>query len=146
MHLIFDEEHICTDSFDDGEQYGSWYAYYDFNAPTYAWSVDKAKYSSYAYAGPDIEPGTPVFVVYAVWSSGNSFGNDNRGTYEFMSVTTDMDRAIRNMDALRKTGDAVIENDNGTEMKMTWKPWDGYFESLDELAIATVLFMGPEDK
>lgn len=144
MNLVFNEEHYCTDSFHDGEQYGDWWAHYDFSAPTYAYSTDKPSYKSYPYAGPDIEPGTPVFVVYVVWSSGDSFGSDTRGSYEFMSVTTDMSRAIRNMDALRKEGKAVIENDNGTTMEVSWKPWDGYFESLDELSIATVLFMGPK--
>lgn len=146
MYLIFDEIHTCSDSYQSPERYGDWWAHYDFTAPTYAWSLAKAKYGSYAYAGPDIEPGTPVFVIYAVWSSGDSFGSDTRGNYEFMSVTTDMDRAIRNMDALRKDGEREIENDDGSRMKISYRPWSGYFENLDELTIATVLYMGPKEE
>lgn len=142
MHLIFDEEHICTDSSQSDEPYGDWSADYDFTAPTRAWSTDKSRYRSYPYAGPDLEPGTILFVVYAVYSSGDSFGSDSRGSYEFLSVTTDMDRAIRNMKALRENGKSVLENDNGTTIEMGWKPWDGYFEHLDELTIATVTYMG----
>ena len=144
MDLIFNEEHYCDDSYSSEEQYGDWWANYSFSPPTLAWSVSKSRYRSYPYAGPDIAPGTPIFVIYAVWSSGDSFGSDSRGSYEVMSVTTDMDRAIRNMDALRKEGKGVIENDNGTTMEIGWKPWDGYFESLDELTIATVMYVGPK--
>ena len=144
MNLTFNEVHTCSDSYSSNEQYGDWWAHYDFTAPNYAWSLPESSYRSYPYAGPDIEPGTPVFVVYAVWSSGDSFGSNTRGSYEFMSVTTDKNRALRNMKALREDKKAVLENDNGTTMEMGWKPWDGYFESLDELSIATVMFMGPK--
>lgn len=143
MHLNLNESHECYDSYSSDESYGEWWSYYNFTAPAMAWS-GKSQYGSYPYAGPDLEPGTPLFVVYAVWSSGDSFGSDHCGSYEFLSITTDMDRALRNMSALKQSGEAVIENDNGTTMKIGWKPWSGYFESLDELAIATVMFMGPK--
>ena len=144
MNLTFNEDHLATGSYYSTEEYGEWWAHYEFTAPSSAWSLDTSRYRSYPYAGPDLEPGTPIFVVYAVWSSGDSFGSDTCGSYEFMSVTTNMDRALRNMAALRNEGTAVLENDNGTTMEMSWKPWDGYFESLDELSIAAVMFMGPK--
>lgn len=152
MYLKFNEEHACTHSYSSPERFGDWSQDYDFDPPTRAWEVDKRTYGGFPYVGPEPTKGDTLYVIYAVWSSGDSFGSDSRGSYEFVCVNNDRDRAYANLAKLRgdqnskpnyySSGGNQVEVllDNDTSMKVYTGAWKGYFEHLDTLDIATVVF------
>lgn len=151
MYLKFNEEHVCTDSYQSPEPYGDWWAEYYFQEPTRAWEVSKGIYGSYPYVGPEPTKGDTLYVIYAVWSSGDSFGSDSQGSYEFLCVNHDRDKAYANLEKLRRhspgpydytTGGNQVEVDldDGSTMTVYTGSWRGYFESLDTMDIAAVTF------
>lgn len=150
MNLKFDEQHYCTHSFHSGEQYGDWSADYVFEAPTRAWSVEKPVYGSYPYVGPEPKEADILYVIYAVWSSGDSFGSDSRGSYDIVCVNNDQKRAYENLRRLKEHNpkfsysdggnQVTVDLDDGSTMNVYTGSWKGYFESLDELEVAEVLF------
>lgn len=151
MYLKFNEEHTCTHSYSSPERYGDWSQDYDFDPPTRAWQVDKGTYGSYPYVGPEPTKGDTLYVIYVVWSSGDSFGSDSKGSYEILCVNNNRDRAYANLAKLNgdhkkqldysvSGNQVLLDLDDGTTMKVYTGSWKGYFESLDTLDIATVTF------
>lgn len=103
----------------------------------------------------DLKAGDIVHVVYAVYSTGDSFGLDSKMCLEILSVHKDIAVALENCDAAYKTDDhivrgeaekmrLVIKQDDGTsyELKGYAIPWNGYFESLDYVEIWTTNVQG----
>lgn len=78
--------------------------------------VDKDRYGTLSVAG-DIAAGTPVFLVWAQYSTGDSFGSDG-GQYELLEVLTDKTAAEARAAFYRSVTDYSV-------------PWNGYFENLD---------------
>lgn len=86
----------------------------------------------------DVPVGTTVYPVYAIWSSGDSFGHDDRGHFEFIDVFTTEQKAkdcIKSLNGDDRDGEkytcSYIRED-GARIQFS-RPWVGYFESLDEL-------------
>lgn len=101
-----------------------------------------------------ISEGDTVHIVYAIYSTGDSFGRNESGCLEFFTVHRDLARAEANADILRaqssdrtnfggsyNTG-AALMTDNGLRL-VTHVPWLGYFESLDEVCVETYV-VGPD--
>lgn len=105
-------------------------------------------YPTITYPGV-VEPGEKVYLVYAVYSTGDSFGHDEDRCVELVSVHKNIDVARENLQKIQASKDddytskLVLSQDNG----QTWTinpPWCGYFESLTYARVAgfTVLPAG----
>jgi hypothetical protein len=84
-----------------------------------------------------VEQGDVVWLVYAVWSDGDSFGRDDGARIEFITVHRDEVIARANALVLSDVDEdagygqrVMLRLDDGTEMPYTI-PWLGYFERLD---------------
>jgi hypothetical protein len=86
-----------------------------------------------------VEAGDLVYVVYAVYSTGDTFHRADGEYLEVISFHKDMNTAAKNVTALngrRDRGSAgndykmTITYDSGATVER-YCPWDGYFESLD---------------
>lgn len=73
----------------------------------------------------DIDVGDIIYLVIAVWSTGDSFGHDMGANSEIFGVFKTYEEAEKLKTNL-KTG-------NGYDKYQL--PWDGYFESLDYITI-----------
>lgn len=100
-------------------------------------SVDKIsteKIGEEIQTDEDISIGDTVYIVWAHWGSGDSFGS-NYGAYsEFYLVTKDEKRADRLRDLLANTPNnrySPIEFEGFS----FYRPWFGYFESLQGVNI-----------
>jgi hypothetical protein len=86
--------------------------------------------------------GQTCYLVYAIYSTGNSFGHDEDGCLEFIDLFTTREKAEALIDALRKEekedGLTKYIAEDGSE---AWYciPWNGYFESLSVLDIEEVV-------
>lgn len=111
---------------------------------------DKAGYESLRADFP-VQVGDAVHVLYAVYSTGDSFGHDEGASFEFLSVHKNYDVAVRNLRAVegrtRTNGNysMTLEFDSGAKVERHC-PWDGYFESLDYVRLETMIVQGPEYK
>lgn len=95
-----------------------------------------------------VQIGDVVHVLYAVYSTGDSFGHDEGAYLEFLSVHKDYEVAKRNLEAVQGRDTAknkytmVLEFDSGGKVERHC-PWDGYFESLDYVRLESLVVQGP---
>lgn len=137
VELIVDESVSITrrasrDEWDRDDTYTTWY-------------VQGAKigdgYKSCPY--PDeLKVGDAVYCVYVVYSTGDSFGIDDHGRLEFISVHKNKDLAQKNANEIERksgynadAGPIIIEHDDGTKITMRYVPWDGYFENFEYVEV-----------
>ena len=71
--------------------------------------------------------GSQYFMVYAIWSTGDSFGQDDRNYCESFGVFKTYKQAQK------KVAELTV---------WTSAPWKGYFESLDTLDIQSIVCVG----
>lgn len=94
-----------------------------------------------------VEVGDNVHVVYAVYSTGDTFGSDEGAYLEFISAHKNYEVAQRNLREVekgkheRESYSMVIEFDSGAKVSRHC-PWDGYFESLDYVRLETFTVQG----
>lgn len=81
----------------------------------------------------EAKEGDEVYALYAVYSTGDSFGHDASGQLEFINVFATYKDAERARDSLATSNVYLLSN--GQEISLGYKPWDGYFESLDYMEI-----------
>ena len=90
------------------------------------------------YLDGEVKPGDTVWLVYAVYSTGDSFGHDQDKCIEFFTVHRDESVAKFNARALAgyepekdfsQREKFFLSLDNGEQFQ-TVPPWSGYFESL----------------
>lgn len=90
----------------------------------------------------DVKQGDDVWVVAAVYSTGDSFGHDRGYCVEYIDGFLDKHKArdcARAIEATQKSFDDRTDKEakwireDGTEGKLDYVPWNGYFESLDEV-------------
>lgn len=148
MELSLDFNHYCTEDWHDGEEYGSWHSSYEYSVGTYARDYKGPYGKNRAVYEGTLERGEIVYAILAVWSSGDSFGNSDRGSYDFVSLNKDHNIAQENLEALNsahrdsKGGDVwevTLKQDDGKEIKY-FRSWLGYFESLDSLEIHPFIY------
>ncbi len=81
----------------------------------------------------DVSVGDDLWVVYAVYSTGDTFGHDEGGGFEWLSYHR-TEEAAQKAKSDDEQGSDFITLDNGKQQKF-YRSWDGYFESLDSLEI-----------
>lgn len=130
----------------DGQQYGSW------SAESYHRLSDTITADS---EYPDItapfkfEEGEIGYVVWVIWSHGDSFGHHTRGSSEVVGLFKDAESAMELRNCLLDTGNYFKKNPeyaynirtkDGQTFSAGYASWSGYFESVDEVRVDTVIF------
>jgi len=137
----------CTHSEQSDEEYGPWEESYSNSLQGHATKTEE--YPDVASIH-DVKPGTNVLIVWAEWSTGDSFGHaDNRGT-EVLGLFLDMESAKALADGLKKDGQSwrtgskkqasdgyKVRTPDGQVFESGFAPWNGYFESLSDIHINT---------
>lgn len=85
----------------------------------------------------ELQPGNIYFLVYAIYSTGDSFHKEQCGEIEFVDLFATFEEAEALADAL-KVGTEYTLNHNG---RIYHLPWVGYFENLEEIHVSPVIFV-----
>jgi hypothetical protein len=98
-------------------------------------SDDENRYA-HCYIDGEAKVGDTLYIVYAVYSTGDSFGHDDRASVEVFTAHRVKEVAefnYRLLEASRHGGGSVsLALDDGKFLN-TYLPWSGYFESLDDV-------------
>lgn len=86
------------------------------------------------------EKGKIYHLLFAIYSTGDSFGHDDGRCFEIVGVYKDRKVAELNEKRLRegkpeKKGLVRLKVEGLTETHDYYRPWTGYFESLDRLDV-----------
>ena len=90
----------------------------------------------------DVKKGDDVWVVVAIYSTGDSFGRDDRACAEYIDAFLDKHKARECRDAIEKTRKSWDDREDkkaewiredGSVGKLDYVPWNGYFEHLDDV-------------
>ena len=102
----------------------------------------------HALSIPDAVPGEELHLVYAVYSTGDSFGRDEDYNFEPIMLHRNLDLANKNAGILASVKQdagygtrVTLTMDDGTEMPYGL-PWLGYFESLSYVEVMTLKLGG----
>lgn len=88
----------------------------------------------------EVKLGDSLIVVYAIYSTGDSFGHDERGCKEIIDVFKSPEKAADCVRAIEATQNGYNDyseksaewiREDGSQGKLDYVPWNGYFESLD---------------
>ena len=125
-------DQFCEDSYRSDEEWGSWSS----SNSNYFESVTKTERYPDITSTLDIKEGELCFVVWAEWSSGDSFGTAHNGNTEALAIFKDPESAK----AFQKEAENATEyvKDFVTpdgQVHNIYCPWTGYFESLTEIHI-----------
>ncbi len=108
------------------------------------WSINGLRIGTNAalYGVPvgDVNAGDTVQALWAIYSTGDSFGSDVDGALEFIGVNKDPEIANMNYVNLNSGSDFFV-NDKGESIKI-YVPWNGYFESLTGIYQETFVVAG----
>ena len=121
---------------DDCESDGCWYAVYQnrFN------SVTKTNGVSDITSTIVINPGEECYVVWAEWSSGDSFGTGDNSSTEALAIFTDKKSAdifVKVLENTREYSKKIITPDKQSHSVQCG--WVGYFESLTAIHIESTI-------
>lgn len=121
----------CTHDYHDGENYGRWERSYDYTIDRVR-AVPESKTESYneeIYAVP--ADTKQVYVVYMIYSTGDSFGNSD-GEGQIMWVFADRDKAWKLRDQIENSVDeySIVFKDDFDRDVTVRNPAAGYFESM----------------
>lgn len=118
----------CVHSEHSSKECGHW-------SETWDNSFGYIRQSQYEYGFPStlkFERGEEVIVVWAVWSSGNSFGNASGSGREVFGLFKDPKSARQlqeKLESITEYRETFITKDK--QIHDLYIPWSGYFESLD---------------
>lgn len=95
---------------------------------------------------PDAVTGEELHLVYAVYSTGDSFGHDRNLNFEPIMLHRNLDLANANASLLAAAdaeeagygASVMLTMDDGTTMRYVM-PWTGYFESLGYVEVQTLV-------
>jgi hypothetical protein len=136
MRICVEYSEYCDHRSHSGEQFGDWRESYS-SSVTDAYRIgddDKTPYESETFIVPD--DATEVFVVYMIYSTGDSFGHAD-GKISIIHCTSNEEAA----DKLAKT---ITENADEFTIKFTddfdreislYNPGAGYFEHIDHVGV-----------
>lgn len=96
----------------------------------------------------DLSVGDTIYIVYAIYSTGDSFGHDDKAEIEFITAHKNKDVAYHNMamtKSCNKNNDrkgirinydshVMLAFDTGQTFKFV-PPWNNYFEHLDKVDV-----------
>jgi hypothetical protein len=81
-----------------------------------------------------------VWFIYAIWSTGDTFGHDEASEIELLYVSPSKENAEKVYNALRTSTDYTVNITVDGREETFHCGWHGYFESLDDLVLeSTVL-------
>lgn len=138
--VVIEEE--CLESWNDGEQWGEWGATY---SQEFVKVVKDADYPDIASIF-DFQNGDNVFVVWACWNTGDSFGWARERYAEAFGIFKEIDAAKELAEALRKADDEELEikTSDGQNFKFSYLPFHGYFESLSFVEVKSTVIGASE--
>lgn len=125
----------------DGENSDDEYRYRGTTTTTWSFeSIDQT--DSYPDAvlylddSEDFDPNAQYYMLYAIWSTGDSFGHDEDECCEALIVYKDVNLAKKIAARLTDTKEYNIKIDNGCGGEVDlYCGWVGYFERLTEIVI-----------
>lgn len=88
----------------------------------------------------DIKEGEKVYLLYVVYTTGDSFSTSHGGSIEFINVYRDIEVAKENERRINKKEETndyhiILKTSNGESEYRIYTPWIGYFESIDYVEI-----------
>lgn len=133
-------ETICVYSHKSEEEYGSWSQEYNFNV-IHVSLEDSNRYTTENFTIPgEINSGDEVFVLYMIYSSGDSFGSSS-GNGEVLWVFTDKDiaEAASKIWAASNEIDSVsFKIEDGSTVTLSNQS-SGYFENISNVEISSFI-------
>ena len=124
---------ICTESYRSEEEWGSWSSQYS----NYFEDVTKTDTYPDITSSLDIKEGELCFVVWAEWSSGDSFGHGVNSNTEALAIFKDPESAKmfkKEVESITEYSRESFVTPDGQEHDI-YCPWTGYFEELTEIHI-----------
>lgn len=90
----------------------------------------------------DFEPNydSTYFLLYAVYSTGDSFGHDHNGGIEYLGLFENYETAelnLKRVEAMTDYGSCTLLTDFSMDYDV-YCPWFGYFESLSYIKIESI--------
>lgn len=141
MYLKLCYEHVCVDRKHSDEDFGNWHEDYSFYLESRAILTNEQDYDTVPLTF-DAKAGDTVYLIYALWGTGNSFGRADSSSVDFIAVFKTFDKANEVLNELKKAKhyeDFVnITEENGETRKYS-PDWTGYFESLEQLDIVPIV-------
>ena len=123
---------ICTESYRSEEEWGSWSSQYS----NYFEDVTKTDTYPDITSSLDIKEGELCFVVWAEWSSGDSFGTAHDGNAEALAIFTDVKSAKEFQEKVLNSEEYSVKfTTPDGQVHNVCCPWTGYFEELTEIHI-----------
>ena len=104
--------------------------------------VGKNEFFDVVYQGDEeIKVGDKLYLIYAIYDSGDSFGYDVDWGIEFVSIHKDKNIALENGKFLEDDSNGpykgTIKLDDGKDIEV-YRPWTGYFERLKRVEVDQV--------
>ena len=122
------------------EAYGNWSASSTWKDPKF---IEKDNTCPDVTSDYNFAEGTTAFLVWAIWTTGDSFGEHAGGNAEAIWLFETIDAARELENKLRKVPDMEpIKYTSLDKQKIHIRyglPWSGYFEHLDEIRITPVI-------
>ena len=128
----------CTVSESSEELYGDWSENWNNKAPH---SITLNNDNPDVVTSIEFFDGEVAFLVWAEWSTGDSFGRAYGGEVEALGLFRDEIFAEKFKNYLEKLGEDdsyEFKSDDGQEFKNEHIGWAGYFDCLDEIHIDVV--------
>lgn len=131
-------DYVCTHEEHSPEQWGSWSADYDNRLE----SVFKSKDCPDIVSSLDIPEGATAYVVWAHYSTGDSFGGATGGGREALGIFQDANAAHELARYLASVHDdehgVNFETRDGQKHHFPYLPWLGFFEELEDIVVDTI--------
>lgn len=149
MKLFVQYQQTTLDSYHSGEEYGEWYADYDFKVHGVSTASHSSEYRRYDYREEEFEvdfdatPGDTVWVLTMVFSSGDSFGSSN-GNGEVLWVFKSRELAEQAADQVEDDSEQfqiAIKTDGGADVVLS-NPAAGYFENISAMYVEPFTLVG----
>ena len=141
---IINIDQYCNHYEHSSEQYGNWS---ESHTNTLNRTANKTTEFPVVVSIHDIPSGSNALVVWAEWSTGDSFGKSSGGAAEVIGIFKDLDSAaslrnqIEDHTKNRKSGEYgyKFETPDGQIFESGFAPWTGYFETLESVNVDTVV-------
>jgi hypothetical protein len=135
----------CTHSYYEDREWGSWEETWENHLDGVSLDKDRFYYPESVPTDFEVAKGDIVYVVWAEYSGGNSFGMGDRNHTDVIHIFKDQDLAwnayrilISPVGEEYKNWTVKFKSDSDKEISYC-RPWLGYFESLDDVRVAQAI-------